>query len=76
MSGPGAVDTNFDWKGGKSFIQFMLTESVPKVIAKKEKIYCESREPHYHTDSTPYVLHKVKQLMKIPMTYHEAPMSQ
>ena len=34
--GPDVVGSNFDWNGGKSFIQFMLTVSVPNVMARKE----------------------------------------
>ena len=34
--GPDVVGSNFDWKGGKSFTQFMLTVSVPNVMARKE----------------------------------------
>ena len=34
--GPHVVGSNFDWNGGKSFIQFMLTVSVPNVMARKE----------------------------------------
>ena len=34
--GPDVVGSNFDWNGGKSFTQFMLTVSVPNVMARKE----------------------------------------